>query len=719
MMMSLSPGFNLIAVKQLNDTQVTVKFNRAPTAGTSENAANYTVSNSAGNPVSAVLSGETVTLSFAAGKLLPGVDYIITIQNIQSITADFLINNIATASIDMLGTAVSGVITQNTTWDTSGSPYYITDDLKIQEEVTLTVKPGTVIKFLNKNSAPYYSVTSKVDLVVYGSLKIEGTVSDSVYITSADTQPAAGNWGAIYFDIAAQNNGCFIDYAYIEYGTQNIYSTISNFRVSHSTLTKASSYSVYCIGIDDGEISECKIINNNGSADCGIYLYSASLKIFRNYFYNNYYDIYLTYTSNPEIYSNLSDSAYYSIYIRISGYPSAPNIFSNTFNRTRGATLYFNGGACYTTIKNNNFTNNPSDFSSTLISGENDFVDVNYNYIDSINKTPPEAFLTNVMLSNFADTNGYAKDMSFKSDGSYGSNLTVLNSGDSLFIQLEYSDSDSANINNALVLAKSSATDTAGIYVKLVETGAATGIYRGTLKINVSSDTSKYWLGALNGETVTVYSVHNTSVNKSIVIGETGVPEIIIYSPSPTSYDTRVRIITVSGSTLNTNAGDTVYCYVNNILQHSNVLSISNQSFSGTAAITGYNDSLVMRLKSGGSSYYDTISVSYVNALVAGNWDIDTIYIEYINNYSGCTVSIIKLSDGSFVASTLTDTFGGYSFTDIESGVYYLQIKKYNSIQRLSNVFSIGADGKLNTHISFGSLKPGDADNNNKINKQS
>jgi hypothetical protein len=46
-----------------------------------------------------------------------------------------------------LETVVSSAITENTTWDLSGSPYRIVRNVIINEGVVLTIVPGVVVRF--------------------------------------------------------------------------------------------------------------------------------------------------------------------------------------------------------------------------------------------------------------------------------------------------------------------------------------------------------------------------------------------------------------------------------------------------------------------------------------------------------------------------------------------------------------------------------------------
>jgi len=46
-------------------------------------------------------------------------------------------------------TQVSGTISSNTTWTLTESPYLVTSNITVAENVTLTIDPGVVIKFSN------------------------------------------------------------------------------------------------------------------------------------------------------------------------------------------------------------------------------------------------------------------------------------------------------------------------------------------------------------------------------------------------------------------------------------------------------------------------------------------------------------------------------------------------------------------------------------------
>jgi len=112
---------------------------------------------------------------------------------------------------------VSGIIDSDTTWSPSEcDPYVVIGNLNVQSGVTLTIEPGTTVKF----------ESSKV-LAVQGTLVARGTPMSPITFTSNRTSPARGDWGYIHFaDLSTDatfdeegnyTGGCIIQYAVIEY----------------------------------------------------------------------------------------------------------------------------------------------------------------------------------------------------------------------------------------------------------------------------------------------------------------------------------------------------------------------------------------------------------------------------------------------------------------------------------------------------------------------
>ncbi|MBU4256113.1 MAG: hypothetical protein KKB04_02505, partial [Candidatus Thermoplasmatota archaeon] len=79
---------------------------------------------------------------------------------------------------------VSGYISTDTTWTLANSPYIITGNVMIDNNATLTIEPGVVIKF-----------NGSYGIAVDGYLKCNGTAANPIIFTSNKTTPAKGDWG--------------------------------------------------------------------------------------------------------------------------------------------------------------------------------------------------------------------------------------------------------------------------------------------------------------------------------------------------------------------------------------------------------------------------------------------------------------------------------------------------------------------------------------------
>lgn len=172
-----------------------------------------------------------------------------------------------------------GTITANTTW-LEGLTYIVTCDVTINAGVTVTVQPGTIIKF---------NATSR-KLTVNGTLHALGTTDNLIYFTSfkddmiagdsngdgTATSPAKGDWS----DITVNDTGTAnFDYAVIRFGgygsTQNLYLTNNAAStIDHSTIANSSYYGVRVNNTSAGKTSHLTIRNStiekNGNSGVSI-----------------------------------------------------------------------------------------------------------------------------------------------------------------------------------------------------------------------------------------------------------------------------------------------------------------------------------------------------------------------------------------------------------------------------------------------------------------
>jgi parallel beta-helix repeat protein len=100
------------------------------------------------------------------------------------------------------GQTISGSIQNDTTW-TIGT--VIADSVYIPSGKTLTIAPGTIVKFNSGKS-----------LVIAGKLVADGTLADQITFTANSGSPAPGSWNSIEFQNTS-NAGSVFNYCVVSY----------------------------------------------------------------------------------------------------------------------------------------------------------------------------------------------------------------------------------------------------------------------------------------------------------------------------------------------------------------------------------------------------------------------------------------------------------------------------------------------------------------------
>ncbi|MCB0699555.1 MAG: T9SS type A sorting domain-containing protein [Chitinophagaceae bacterium] len=184
-------------------------------------------------------------------------------------------------------TNISGNISQNTSWTKSGSPYILSGDVIITDKATLTIEPGTIIKF-NKDA----------QIKLRGILKAIGTKTDSIIFTSNQVSPSKSDYIGIKPEINTsvpwreqihqiEMEYCVFMYAATVFNTKSVFNgpyTFKNCRFGYNTYinTDISQYShpiyfynclfhdnLWCLrGAGEGiyNINDCWFVNNQVGA---------------------------------------------------------------------------------------------------------------------------------------------------------------------------------------------------------------------------------------------------------------------------------------------------------------------------------------------------------------------------------------------------------------------------------------------------------------------
>jgi len=107
------------------------------------------------------------------------------------------------------------VISKNTIWE---GEIYLDKHVIIPKGVTLTILPGTVIKF--KNYRGYTSPGGRLSMHIEGTLKAIGTAENPIWFTSDANSPRNGDWSMVRLYNAS--NDTEIRFAIFEFAQQGL-----------------------------------------------------------------------------------------------------------------------------------------------------------------------------------------------------------------------------------------------------------------------------------------------------------------------------------------------------------------------------------------------------------------------------------------------------------------------------------------------------------------
>ena len=135
-------------------------------------------------------------------------------------------------------TNVGGIIDVNTTWTASGNPYVVSEKIIVNNGVTLTIKPGVILKF-----------DGHFGIDVNGTLRAIGTADSVIAFTDNKFIPYTDHWGTIHFEDPSQDyspsnqTGCILQYCTVIYAGEDSGSTTS----AAIHFTYASPFIDHCI----------------------------------------------------------------------------------------------------------------------------------------------------------------------------------------------------------------------------------------------------------------------------------------------------------------------------------------------------------------------------------------------------------------------------------------------------------------------------------------
>ncbi|MDO3379633.1 right-handed parallel beta-helix repeat-containing protein [Geoalkalibacter halelectricus] len=121
---------------------------------------------------------------------------------------------------------------QDTVWE---GEVLIDGILTVAPEVTLEIRPGTVVRFTPMDS--FGDGIGEHEIFIQGRLKAVGTAEQPIRFTSSDPNPGPASWGAINMMLSEDEENLLV-HCIIEYAYRGFHAHFSRARVSDSLLRR-------------------------------------------------------------------------------------------------------------------------------------------------------------------------------------------------------------------------------------------------------------------------------------------------------------------------------------------------------------------------------------------------------------------------------------------------------------------------------------------------
>jgi hypothetical protein len=410
-----------------------------------------------------------------------------------------------------LSIEVSGTLSGVTLFKVEENPIIFTGDTVIAEGATVTFQAGTLVKFRKVNQAGD-TPTPAVDIVIRGTINVEGTKDFPVRFTSEEASPASGDWGTIVFEDKA-SDASLIQWATFEYGDVQVKCEASNPRFEYCTFRYAKTGSVELFD-SNALFLWCTFKDNKNPPSPLTDPYGLTTDG--------------TVAFSPMIKGCLFEGNKIGLMVRGS---NKATVFHNQFQSNVTA-MKVDGGLALPEIKGNNFISN-----TTVVEAINSAnVNATFNYWsgNTANSSGTGTVTASYPLAYRIDRTFKVTAIAFK-DSAYSNDITTSSVDSTIYTQINGTGDDTTNRNACVVKLTTTTTDTTGIYLPLTETAANTNIFRSsTASIRDASTQASFRIGAVNAETLTVTSMTDPTRKYSLTVGQaTPPPPVTITQPQP------------------------------------------------------------------------------------------------------------------------------------------------------------------------------------------
>jgi hypothetical protein len=368
---------------------------------------------------------------------------------IMNISKSFLKNSITYLFIILTygfgQTNVSGVISSNTTWSLISSPYIVTGNILVNEDVTLIIEPGVVVKF-----------DSEKVMQIKGELIAQGTSSSKITFTSNAFSPSAGDWGNLQFfgestdasySDGSYSSGSIMEYCIVEYGI-GLSIEESSPLINYSEIRFNSGYGINTYNPNTTTllwVTNCDIHDNSG----GITAYNP---------YNTDYTVF----SYNTVYSNTPNGGINANYGCTFSYNTIKNNTHSNNNSAGGINVGGDNNIHHNIISGNTSNNGTGGMRVSAQSSDvydNIIFNNTGSYALEVDDSSPSSFTRNIIIGGVTyfepsyNTHSYTNNIfagglvgsiEFGNDADFSNNTILNGSGSSLSI---YGDNDNNQLN--------------------------------------------------------------------------------------------------------------------------------------------------------------------------------------------------------------------------------------------------------------------------------
>lgn len=248
------------------------------------------------------------------------------------------------------------VLLEDTVWE---GEVLVKGDVEVPAGVTLTVMPGAVIKFakvepfgVTKLSEDKLNHFPRSEIIVNGAILAQGTPEQRIVFTSAESNPEAGDWGAVNMLMSVGNIIQYCDFSY-----------------AHTAVHSHSSHAV--------------VVNNNFSHN-GVAIGQKNVKetdlksvlpMMYNTITENGGGILFGGGTDPSIFNNeIKNNSFFGIYVKKAG--KATIRYNNISNNAKGVIVFATKDIL---LRDNNIENN-TDYNLSMLDGQEADIDARMNW---------------------------------------------------------------------------------------------------------------------------------------------------------------------------------------------------------------------------------------------------------------------------------------------------------------------------------------------------